>query len=409
MNEKSDTSKERKIPGQVHDSCESLLRAMVGFDTVNSNISGKPDAELALSQYLESQANAMGLTTRRLPVSGEGFNLLVSHHVSDEAPWLLFEGHLDTVSVEGMTVDPFAGQVRAGRLYGRGACDTKGSGAAILWALRRYAEGSPLPNNVAIVYTLDEEIGKTGARTFVKTHLPALGWKPVGVIVGEPTELRLVVAHNGVVRWRIETQGIATHSSDPGSGRSAISMMVQVIQALESRYIPMLNTSHPLTGRSQCSINVIHGGTQINVIPEHCEIHVDRRIVPGEDPQQVLPAVEKVLDELRCVHEGLNVSQDQPDIDDPPLDPSGGEAFAAFVRRVLERMELPADHTGVGYGTDASSFGAVTVPAVVLGPGSIAQGHTCDEWIDLEQLRRSVEVYLNLMCSPVEAGKGEEQ
>jgi len=84
MNRKSDTSKERKMPGQVRDSCESLLRPMVGFDTVNSTISGKPVSELARSQYLESQANAMGLTIRRLPVSGEGFNLLVSHRVSDE-------------------------------------------------------------------------------------------------------------------------------------------------------------------------------------------------------------------------------------------------------------------------------------------------------------------------------------
>ena len=195
---------------------KSLLQAMVGFDTVNSAISGKPDAERALSVYLDDLAKSMGLDTRRLPVTGEGFNLLVTHQVDGQAPWLLFESHLDTVSVDKMTVDPFAGRIVDGRLYGRGACDTKGTGAAMLCALSRYRKRGG-PNNVAILFTLDEEIGKTGVRTFVASQLPGLGWRPAGVIVGEPTRLRAVVAHNGVVRWRIRTEGVAAHSSDPSA------------------------------------------------------------------------------------------------------------------------------------------------------------------------------------------------
>ena len=383
-----------------HDSCESLLQAMVGFDTVNSAISGRPDAERALSLYMEAQAEAMGMQTRRLPVSGGGFNLLVTHEVDVQAPWLLFESHLDTVSVEGMTVGPFAGRIEDGRMYGRGTCDTKGTGAAMLWALLRYRrEGGP--NNVAIVFTLDEEVSKTGVRTFVASQLPNLDWRPVGAIVGEPTRLRPVAAHNGVVRWRIRTEGVAAHSSDPSRGRSAIRMMTEVIEALEERYISRLTTEHPLTGKARCSINLIRGGVQINIIPEHCEIHVDRRVVPGEDAGQVIPAVEQVLEELRASDADLMVFQEVPDMVDAPLDPSGGEAFGAFVRATLEQMGLPAGLTGVGYGTDASSFSQVGIPAVVLGPGDIAQGHTADEWIDLEQLRSGVEVYHNLMCLSV--------
>ena len=129
--------------GQAPASCAALLQAMVGFDTVNSKISGRPDAELELSCYLDALAQSLDFETRRLPVSGEGFNLLLSHRVDDGAPWLLFESHLDTVSVEGMTLDPFAGRIEGGRLYGRGASDTKGSGAAMLWALKGYAEKGP--------------------------------------------------------------------------------------------------------------------------------------------------------------------------------------------------------------------------------------------------------------------------
>ncbi len=242
------------------DSCAALLQTMVAVDTVNSNISGRPDAELELSLRLEEIAGGLGLETRRLPVSGEGFNLLVSLEVGAGRPWLLFESHLDTVSVSGMTIPPFAGEIRDGRLWGRGACDTKGTGAAMLSALTEYASGGEQPNNVAIVYTLDEEVGKQGIRTFAERQLPELGWKPAGAIVGEPTGLLAVVAHNGIVRWSIETRGVAAHSCAPERGKSAISMMMRVIDALESRYIPSLEASHELTGRARCSINVIDGG-----------------------------------------------------------------------------------------------------------------------------------------------------
>lgn len=386
---------------ETRETCEFLLRAMVGFDTVNSAISGKPDAERALSVYLDDLARSMGLDTRRLPVTGEGFNLLVTHQVDGCAPWLLFESHLDTVSVDKMTVDPFAGRIVDGRLYGRGACDTKGTGAAMLRALSRYRKRAG-SNNVAILFTLDEEIGKTGVRTFVASQLPDLGWRPAGVIVGEPTRLRAVVAHNGVVRWRIRTEGVAAHSSDPGSGRSAIRMMTEVIAALEERYIPRLTSEHPLTGRAQCSINMIRGGTQINIIPEHCEIHVDRRVVPGEDPDTVIPSVERILEAIRASNPHLKVVQETPDMVDSPLDPAGGEAFGAFVASVLKSTGLPDGLTGVGYGTDASSFSRAGIPAVVLGPGDIAQGHTADEWIDLSQLNAGADVYLNLMLSTMD-------
>jgi len=384
-----------------HSNCTSLLQEMVQFDTVNSAISNKPDAERELSLYLETQAGNLGYQTQRLPVEGNSFNLLVTHQVDARASWLLLESHLDTVSVEGMTIDPFEGRIENNRLYGRGACDTKGTGAAMLWALQKYKQGANTPNNVAIVFTIDEEVAKTGARTFVESHLPTLDWQPAGVIVGEPTQLKLVGAHNGVARWTIQTQGVAAHSSDPSQGQSAISMMASVIDAIESHYIPALTTSHPLTRKAQCSINIISGGSQINIIPEQCEIHIDRRVVPGENPNDVIPAVEKVLDQLRNDHPEIRVTQQQPDMIDYPLDPSIGETFAKGTQTVFKQLNLPDQITGVGYGTDASTFNQAGIPAIVLGPGDIAQAHTANEWIDLEQLEKGVEVYYQIMQSPL--------
>ena len=389
------------ISRKVCHSCQELLQAMIAFNTVNSNISGTPDAELALSQFLELQANFLGFSTRRLPIGDRSFNLLVSYLVSQDAPWLLFESHLDTVSIEDMTIDPLGGHLENNRIHGRGACDTKGSGAAMLYALKRYAEESAAHNNVAIVYTVDEEVKKTGVRMFVEQHLSLLDWNPVGVIVGEPTQLKLVVAHNGVVRWRIRTQGIAAHSSSPDRGLSAISMMMKVLGALESHYIPNLQASHLLTGRAQCSVNVICGGTQVNVVPATCEVQIDRRVVPGEKAQSVIPTVEDMLNGLRRNDDQMNVLQAEPDMIFPPLDPSGNEALIAFAQGVLKEMQLSFEPMGVGFGTNASSFNDLGIPTIIIGPGDIAQAHTSDEWIDLEQLRQGEAVYFNLMSSQI--------
>lgn len=386
------------VPGSVTE----LLVATVGIDTVNATLCGRADPELPLSLFLESTAESFGLATRRLPVSGEGFNLLVAYERDPRARWLLCESHLDTVGVEGMTVPPFQGRVVGGRVLGRGACDTKASGAAMLWALKAHASepGDARGNNVAIAFTLDEEIGKTGIRALVR-DLPGLGIRFSGAVVGEPTLLTPVVAHCGCVRWTIRTTGVAAHSSDPSKGRSAISMMTRVVDAMESRYIPSLTASHPLTGRAVCSVNQIKGGTSVNVIPESCEIRIDRRIVPGEDIHAVLPSVERVLEELRREHSGLVVRQEEPFLD-PALDPAGAERFIAQVGRVLRELNLPDRPLGVPFSTEASNLSHAGIPTVVLGPGDIAAAHTKDESIEISQVERAVDVYLALMRQPLE-------
>ena len=382
-------------------SCLELLQEMIAIESINRTISGRMHPEAELGAYLEGVATAWGLGTRLLDVGGGGFNLLVWHEIAPTAPWLLLESHMDTVGVEGMTVDPFHAHVEGGRLYGRGACDTKGSGAAMLWALREYRDNATAAaesggNNVALLFSVDEEDRKAGIDAFVARHLPALGWMPRGAIVGEPTQVKPGIAHNGVVRWSIRTHGLAAHSSDPTRGRSAIRMMVQVIEALEKQYIARLQAAHPLTGPARCSINIIRGGSVINIIPDECEIWLDRRIVPGEDAHQVLPEVERVLENLRAQMPDLSYSMTEPFIDHA-LDPAGGEAFFAIVQSVLRQVGLSAELVGVGYGSDGSTLRVAGIPVVLLGPGHIAQAHAADEYLELEQLAQVAEVYLRLM------------
>ncbi len=388
------------MPAGTPKTCEELLRAMVGFESVNGNATGRPFPEKLLAEYLEATASALGFRAARLPIDAHSHNVLVTHEAGAAKPWLLFESHMDTVTLEGMVVEPLKGEVRDGKMFGRGSCDTKGTGAAMIWALRQYAAQQNQPHNIAIVYTTDEEMFKTGVRTFAEKQLPKLGWRPAGAICGEPTLLQPIVAHAGMVRWKIHTRGVAAHSSNPSRGKSAISAMAKVIDAVESGYITGLTATHPLIGKAACSINIIRGGVQINVIPDSCVIDLDRRTMPNEDLDGVVSAVEKVLDDLRRRHPDLEVAQDNA-YADPAFDASGNTSFINWVGGVLRGMKLSEEVGGAPYGTDACLLADAGIPTVIIGPGDMGKAHTKDEFIPLSDLERGVELYLRLMQTPM--------
>lgn len=381
---------------------QDLLAFMVSHDSVNHRISGRPAPEAPLALALEEKAHSWGLSSRHLPIDpndSSWFNLLIWSPLQPlDRSWLLFESHLDTVSIDGMTIPPFDPQITDDRMSGRGSCDTKASGAAMLAALRDAHLSGSLTFPVGLLFSVDEETGKAGIRAFADHQLSTLCVRPALAIIGEPTLLAPVIAHNGAVRWKIETRGLAAHSSNPANGRSAISAMMRVIDHLESNYIPSLTACHPLTGRAQCSINQIHGGIQANMIPASCEIVVDRRLVPGERPEDVLPAVEAELDILRARNPDLEVVQLAPFLD-PAMSPLHPDELLAWLAPSLKSLGLDTSPQGMPYGTDASNLTEAGIPSVVIGPGDIRQAHTKDEWIELSQVQKAHQFYLHLLTS----------
>ncbi len=372
-------------------SCEDLLALMVSHETVNEEFGGPCGGESRLAVQLEALAPAWGLRARRCPVEGGRFNLLLSSETSPSAEWLLFESHLDTVSVEGMTVPSFQLTLAGERLHGRGTCDTKGSGAAMLWALRDYARSSRRPRNAGVLFSIDEEARMAGAQAFAAGELRE--FKNLrGIVVGEPTQLRPVVAHNGALRWRTITRGVAAHSADPTKGRSAIAAMMRVVAALEEKFIPLARREFPLTGRAAASINQIRGGTAVNIIPDYCEICCDRRLVPGETTAQVLAERDAALAGLAVEHDDHYLA--------PPLPPGNSAALHAWMQPAFAAAGLDGTAIGVPYATNASHYAAAGAPVLVLGPGDIAQAHTRDEWLDRGALARAVELYAAMLRLP---------
>lgn len=379
-----------------------LLQAMVRVDTVNGALTGKARAEDELVELLAKLAGQWLLEIELLPVAGQASQLLLTYRVGVDRPWILFDSHLDTVAVDHMTIDPFAAELRDGKVFGRGTCDTKGTGAAMLWALRNYAQQSDRPNNIALLFSVDEEIAMTGIQSFVNNDLPRLGWSPRMAIVGEPTEHVPVVAHNGCVRWEIETHGKAAHSSTPWEGHSAINDMVKALSLLQREYIDKLDAEHDLTGRAVSSVNVINGGSAPNIIAEHCVCEVDRRVVPGEDQHAVLPTVATLLDTLKSQDDAFTYTQTLK-VAHPPLLPTSSEAMMPVVKAALNQCGVRKPNVGAPFATHAGYLAQAGLPTLVLGPGSPHPAHTKDEWVSVKEIELGVNVYEALMISAITA------
>jgi acetylornithine deacetylase len=395
------------MPTTPPDSVIELLRAMVRVDTVNTALSGKPEAEAELVDLLARYAGKWMLDVELLPVADQAAQLLLTLRVGADRPWVLFDSHLDTVAVDNMTIDPFGGELQDGKVLGRGACDTKGTGAAMLWALKEYAQRTEQSNNIALLFSVDEEISMKGVQSFVERDLPRLGFSPSLVVVGEPTEHIPVIAHNGCVRWTIETRGKAAHSSTPWEGHSAISDMVKVLSLLQSEYIDRLDAEHDLTGRAVASVNVLRGGSAPNIIPDACVCEVDRRVVPGEDAHAVLPTVAALLERLKQDDDAFNFTQTLK-VAHPPLLPESSAAVLPLVKQSLNACGVRKPAVGAPFATHAGYLAQAGLPTLVLGPGSPYPAHTKDEWVSVDEIELGVKVYGELMSAVYdEAGEAD--
>ncbi len=308
-------------------------------------------------------------------------------------PKIVLGPHLDTVGVGGMTVDPFGGERRDGRLYGRGACDTKGTMAAMLWALAELGAGriAALDTEVTFAGFMGEETGQPGARDFARRHAGEFAF----ALVGEPTACDVVHKHKGTLWLDIEVRGRAAHGSTPERGDSAIAKMASLVTALEGEFRAALaggDHFDTLLGHPTINVGTVRGGTRTNIVPERCVASCDLRVTPGLGCDGALEllgafvaahgggagAPVEVRPTLRC--EPLHTPVDDP-----------------FVQRLLA---LPCGPRAVGapWFCDAAVLADEGgIPAVAAGPGDIAQAHTADEWIDEAELERGARFYRDFL------------
>jgi acetylornithine deacetylase/succinyl-diaminopimelate desuccinylase family protein len=376
---------------------EQVLRDLVAIPSVNPAFPGG-SGEGAVGAYVKKYLSLQGIPCVEQEVEPGRSNVIGMLPGSAGGAALLLEAHMDTVQTSGMTIDPFAGTVANGRLYGRGACDTKGSLAGMLVAMAALKRsGLPLPVGVHLAAVVDEEYRYKGVSALAEA-ISSGRFDYSAAVVGEPTGLHRVVAHKGCVRFHIETRGIAGHSSAPANGNNAIERMVEVLNFLKTEIEPeYARMKHPLVGPPTHCISEISGGDAPNTIPGSCRITVDRRTIPGEEPMEVWRGLRDRLLRLEERVPGLTLTVGEPFIIDYAMEvPADSRILRQLGRSVAKAANGKRDH-GAAYGTDASKLARVGVPSVVFGPGSIEQAHTDEESVELAEVTAAAAALVDLV------------
>ncbi len=376
------------------------LRDLVAIESVNPFMDPAGSGEVGVADYLVRTLVPLGLEVERHevhPPSGgrpARANVVARLAGRTPGPGLILEAHMDTVPAVAGQVEPFTPRIDGGRLWGRGACDTKGSMAAMVEALARVARGGGKPpREVWFLATVDEEYSFTGVRALVTQ-----GVRAAGAVVGEPTDLAVVVAHKGLVRWRMHVAGKAAHSSRPTEGVNAILKMAALLRGLEERLPPRFAArSHPRLGPPTWNAGRIGGGLQPNIVPDACWVEIDRRLVPGESPETALAEVRELAAEIARHEPDLAVRLDPPFLADDPLETPDDAAIVAAAQRAVRAAGGEGRLAGAPYGTDGSTLSTAGVPTVVLGPGSIDAAHTARESVPLDQVVAAAAVYERLV------------
>ena len=362
-----------------------LLRELIALPSVNPAFipAGDPRAgEKNVADFLASVAASGGLDVDFQEVLPGRSNLIARLLPTGKVRQrIVLAPHMDTVGV--VSDEQFDPQLKNGRLYGRGACDTKGSVAVFLSALLNLAAAKKRPASTEIVLLalVDEENGQAGSRFVAKS-----GFKADLAIVGEPTRLQIVTAHKGDLWLQLETRGKAAHGSRPELGRNAIHVMAKIVDLLETDYARELRKRrHPLLRHATINVGTISGGRQPNIVPDRCAIRIDRRTIPGENDASVKREILQFIRRHGFPATLIDTKQEEPA---PPMETS---IRLPLVQELL-RGAGQKKPVGVDFFTDAGVLAATGIPSVVFGPGDIAQAHTSDEWVAVSQLERGTKL-----------------
>lgn len=372
---------------------QTLLRELIAIPSVNSAFLPPNDprvGEQGVADFLAATAAQAGLVVELQKVFPRRCNLLV-RYVPHGQPRqrILLAPHLDTVGEPALSPALFDPRLRGDRLFGRGACDTKGSVASMLTALIAVAKARQRPMQTEIVFAglVDEEFGQGGSRA-----LAASGVKADLAIVGEPTQLRVVTAHKGDLWLQLETKGKPAHGSRPELGRNAVHAMARVVELLETEYANELRQRrHPLLGHATVNVGTISGGTQPNIVPPWCSIKIDRRTLPGETLAAVTREIRRLLHKHKQRVAFMNLKNE-------PCSALETDPNLPLVRQFFKTAGQ-ASACGVHFFCDAAVLAHSGIPSIVFGPGDIAQAHTADEWVSLRSVERATSMLIGFLQS----------
>jgi acetylornithine deacetylase len=364
-------------------SVKELLSRLVAFDTTSHK------SNMEFIRFVEDYLAQHGVASALVPTS-DGKKASICATIGPAGvPGVALSGHTDVVPADRASwdADPFTLSERDGRLYGRGTADMKGFLACVLASVPDLL-GRRLKVPIHILFSYDEEVGCLGVRPMIAEMGTRLT-RPRLVIVGEPTSMAVVDAHKGPVRWQVEVTGRAAHSSMAHLGVNAIAYAGRLLAELariedELKAAPRDDRFDPPYPTLQ--VTLIEGGTATNIVPLSCRFTFDIRALPGLDVRLIERrlvefAERSCLPEMRRVAPESAISIRQAN-QVPPFEADPRSEAVALALKLVGQNQTHA----VSYATEAGLFQVAGAPAVVCGPGDIAQAHTANEWIAIDQL-----------------------
>jgi len=311
-------------------------------------------------------------------------------------PRVMLNAHTDTVPVTPGDRDLLEPVIKDGNLYGRGACDDKGGLLAMLIActaaVRMNRDGSGLAGTLILAGVMGEEASGEGTRHLVE-HGPLADF----AVVGEPTELKPVLGHKGSWRKRLIIHGRAAHSSDPRLGANAIYGAAMVALEVEQLNAALQDTATPLFGSPAVSANVVHGGKQVIIIADTCELEIDRRLLPGETDDDAQVEMDGILRRMLDRYPELTAEWIDLGMGKKPSVIESDSVLAMSLKESIQSVTGDdVSDTGFSGGTDMTFLMEAGVPTIIFGPGSLTQAHSFNEHVPLHEIEKAARVYLEL-------------
>lgn len=363
-----------------------LLKDLVKIDSVNPSLVPGAAGEAEIAEYLREWMIAQGLDTELIVVEPGRPNVVGVLKGTGSGKSLMLNGHIDTVGVDYMTIDPFDPKVEDGRLYGRGSFDMKGGLSASLGAVKAIVDsGVELSGDVVVACVCDEEFASIGTEHLMKDR------RVDAAIIGEFTGFNIQVAHKGFAWIDVVTHGFAAHGSAYKSGVDAIAKMGHVLIGLEALQNILLEDEHPLVGPGSVHASIIGGGRELSTYPDRCKLEIERRLIPGETREDVETEMQHLLQSL---------SEDDPKFKADykitfyrgPMEISPEEEICKLLEEETKRIlgVVPRFIGGSGW-MDTQIIYEKGIPAVAYGPNGDG-AHAAVEWVDLDSVYKGAQV-----------------
>jgi succinyl-diaminopimelate desuccinylase len=361
-----------------------LTRKLLSFNNINP-----PGAEEAIARYTGNLLEKNGFQIQYLNYGNSRFHLVAERGVSPDRPPVVFSGHFDTVPLgtKKWSVDPFAGEIKENKIFGRGSTDMKGGLAAMIYASIEAFNGKEPSGGVRLIFTADEELGCNGAQHLIK-ELKEPG-KASALIIGEPTSNLPATGHKGALYLNAVTSGVTAHSSMPELGINAIYKAAESILRIKNFQFNI--EKDPLLGYPTINVGKINGGLNINSVPDRCEFTIDIRTTPKTNHKTILQKLSDELGGETLIEKLVDLQAVATNDKDP------------FVQKIYSFCGIESTDPGypkaLPYLTDASVLQKIypDVPIVILGPGQPQMAHQTDEFCFTGNIEKAVNIYKNII------------